>query len=336
MTLARMLRISLALQMAAGALLGTLLAAGWLPGTAARWLAAAAGAAAVPVLLTAGALGAELIVDAIADPRQPPRGLANALRVWLGETGASLRAFCIRQPFGADFPEPRIVHDKDRPALLLIHGYVCNRAAWRPLLEAGALARCNVATVDLLPVYASIDDYAPLIDTAVERLRAASGAPAVVLVAHSMGGLAARAYLRRFGAAAVARVITIATPHAGTRFAPLGNGPNARQMRPGSDWLRALDAALTPALRARFLSIAGTDDNLILPRASALLAGARHASIDGVGHVAALEDRRVWGIIATEAQAAARGRERPAPEDRGVSGGEAGAQAALERIAKDR
>ncbi|HEX7156617.1 MAG TPA: alpha/beta fold hydrolase, partial [Burkholderiaceae bacterium] len=266
MTLARLLRISLALQLAGGGVLGYLLSAPWLAEPALRWLAAVAGAVALPVLVTAGALGGELVIDAIVDPRQPRRGLANALRVWLGETGASLRAFCFRQPFGADFPEPATFHDPRRPAVLLIHGYVCNRAAWRPLLEAGALAGCNVATVDLLPVYTSIDDYATVIGAAVERLSAAAGAPAVVLVAHSMGGLAARAYLRRFGDAAVARVITIATPHAGTRFARLGSGVNARQMRPGSDWLHALDGALTPALRTRFVCIAAGDDNLILPR----------------------------------------------------------------------
>ncbi len=44
-------------------------------------------------------------------------------------------------------------------------------------------------------------------------IEAATGASQVVLVGHSMGGLVARAYLRRYGGAKVRRLITIGTPH---------------------------------------------------------------------------------------------------------------------------
>jgi pimeloyl-ACP methyl ester carboxylesterase len=293
MKLATMLRLFLAVQLAAGTLLGVWL----LPAGAPLWQAIAVGAL-LPVAGTAVLLAIELAVAAIVDPRRPRASPAKLLRVWLGETGCSLRVFGWRQPFAAAFPEPSLVRDPARPALLLIAGYVCNRAVWKPLLDSGRLAHCNVATVNIEPVFASIDLYADEIDTAIERLRAATGAARVTLVCHSMGGIAARAYLRQHGDGAIDKVITLASPHHGTIFGVLGHGANARQMARGSEYLTTLAGAETVELRRRFVCVATADDNLVVPRTSPLLPDAEHHVIDGVGHLALLEDERAWALIA--------------------------------------
>lgn len=275
-------------------------------GTALAWWLAPAGVRGyawiggivLPAIGTASVLALEFALAAWLDPRAPRASLPHVLAVWWREVRVSWRAFGWAQPFAASFPEPPLMRDPARPAVLLVHGYVCNRAVWRPLLASGQLAHCNVATVNLQPVFGSIDGYADLVATAVKRLRAASGAAQVVLIGHSMGGIAIRAYLRRHGADAVARVITIGSPHDGTVLGKLGQGVNARQMARGSDYMRALAAALTPALRAKFVCLATRDDNLILPRASALLPGARHVVFDRVGHLALIEDARVWQTLA--------------------------------------
>ncbi len=293
MKVATLLRISLALQVGAGALL----AAWGLPDGTGLWLAPAIGLA-VPPAGHALVLGIEFAVAAWADPRRPRASAWRVLGIWLRETSASARAFAWRMPFFAGFAEPPIVRDPARPAVLLVHGYLCNRAVWKSWLDAGGFAGCNVATVDLTPPFGDLDGYADLLRAAVERLRAASGADRVWLLAHSMGGLAVRCYLRRHGDAAVAGAITIGSPHHGTLFARCGHGRNAAQMRPGSDFLRALAASENEARRAKFVCIATRDDNMIVPRTSPLLAGARHHVLDGVGHLAAIEDRRVWRIVA--------------------------------------
>jgi pimeloyl-ACP methyl ester carboxylesterase len=293
MPLSTLLRISLGAQFIAGLLVGSW----WLPAGAAAWQAVLV-ALALPVVLTALVLAIELVVGAIVDPRRPRSSVANVLRVWLGETWCSLRLFVWRQPFAADFPEPAQVRDPARPALLLIAGYVCNRAVWKPLLDSGHLSRCNVATANIEPVFGSIDRYAAEIDAAVERLRAATGAARVTLVCHSMGGIAARAYLRQHGDDAIDKVITLASPHHGTIFGVLGHGANARQMARGSEYLNTLAGAETVERRRRFVCIATADDNLVVPRSSPLLPDAEHHVIDGVGHLALLEDRRAWALIA--------------------------------------
>jgi pimeloyl-ACP methyl ester carboxylesterase len=290
--LSTLLRIFLAAQLAGGLLLGY----GLLPDGAPAWQVVAV-AVALPVVGTALVLAIELTVGALVDPRRPRSSPARVLRVWLGETGCSLRVFGWRQPFAARFPEPALTRDPARPALLLIAGYVCNRAVWRPLLDSGRLAHCNVATVNIEPVFGSIDRYAAEIDAAIERLRAATGAARVTLVCHSMGGIAARAYLRQHGDGAIDKVITLASPHHGTIFGVLGHGANAHQMARGSAYLTTLAGVETVELRHRFVCIATADDNLVVPRSSPLLPDAEYHMIDGVGHLALLEDERAWDLI---------------------------------------
>ncbi len=300
MTLAAGLRIWLATIVGAG----TAVAAWSLPDTAPRGSALAIGIA-LPFAIAPISIGLQVVVGAIVDPRRPRTTIAHVLGVWWHESLTSIRIFLWRFPFATRADDP-IVRDPDRPALLLIHGYLCNRAVWQPLLDAGVLRDCNVATVNLEPLFADIDRYAEVVHGALTRLLDASGASRATLVCHSMGGLAARAYLRRYGDARVERVITLATPHHGTVFGRVGIGRNAKQMATGSDFLAQLAASETAALRAKFVCIAARDDNLIVPRSSPLLPGAGARPLEGVGHLALVEDARAWTLIADEV-ASARG-----------------------------
>lgn len=242
-------------------------------------------------------LAVEFTTGALIDHRAGRRlGPWAAIRLWWQETWTSWRMFDIHMPFFANFAEPPLQPDPSRPAVLLIHGFACNRAVWKPLLDSGLLAGCNVATINLEPVWGAIDTYGPVIRDAVHRLRTASGAARVTLVCHSMGGLAARVYLRDFGADAVKRVVTVATPHAGTVFAKFGYSLNTRQMRRGSDFLRELGLATAP-MAGHFVCIGSRDDNLIVPRASVWLPGAQHLTVERVGHLAMLGSARVQRLI---------------------------------------
>lgn len=276
--------------------------AGWLlpEPVEAWWLAAAAVLA--PVTVVAGLLAIEFMVAAAVDPRSPRSSPLRLLRLWLGEASVSLRLFMWRQPWRSAFAEPSLKRDPQRPALLLIAGFMCNRAVWKPLLDSGLLREFNVATVNLEPIFGDIDDYADVVHHAVESLRLRTGADRVLLVGHSMGGLAARVYLRRHGDAHVARVVTLASPHHGTVFARLGHSRNVRQM--------AKDSRFVEHLRhddhgrwSRFTTVATRDDNLLVPRSSPLLPGAKQVEFDGVGHLALIEDPRAWQAIVEEARA---------------------------------
>ena len=292
-------------------LAGALIAWAWLPEPLEPWTIVA-GAMLAPLVVVGVLLAIEFAVAAAADPRSPRTPPWRVLRMWLRETSVSLRLFLWRQPWRSGFPELPLTDDPQRPALLLIPGFMCNRAAWRPLLDSGVLSDFNVATVNLEPIFGDIDHYADVVQRAVERLRAETGAARVVLVGHSMGGLAARVYLRRHGDVHVARIVTLASPHQGTILGRLGYGRNARQMTAGSRFIEKL-ASGDRGRWVRFTTVVTRDDNLVIPRSSPLLPGAKQIELDGVGHLALIEDPRAWQIIAEEARAAAPAQRSVAP-----------------------
>ncbi len=266
-------------------------------------LAVPLGAHAAVVAINFGLAGA-------AGSRPPPEhrlGPAGALRVFLREVVDSVRVFQWLQPWLARRPLPGEATGS-QPAgapvpVVLVHGFLCNRQMWRPF--AGWLAKRGHAVqgVDLEPVFGSIDAYVPVLAAAVEALRERTGAERVALVCHSMGGLAARAYLRAQPDAPVAAVVTIGTPHRGTFHARLGQGANARQMRPDSRWLQALAKSEGPALRARFTVIFSHHDNIVVPQARQTLPDAKVLEFSGLGHLTLAFDARVW--LATERSLAA-------------------------------
>jgi pimeloyl-ACP methyl ester carboxylesterase len=181
--------------------------------------------------------------------------------------------------------------------VLLIHGYVCNSGYWHrfsPLLQQAGIEHF---ALDLEPVFGDIDDYVPQVAQAVEAICHQSGHRQVIIVAHSMGGLVARAYLRAHGSAQVAHVITVGTPHHGTALAMRGPGRNSRQMEwhngAKSEWLTKLEASETPALRARFTSIFSWHDNIVSPQLSSQLDGANNIGLFGIGHVELAMNRQV-------------------------------------------
>jgi len=299
--LARILRIGELIELlAAVALLALLLQLG------VSFVAAVVLAALLPVAVHAVPIGIEFITGAVVDRRPVSRlGPLALTGVWLRETLRSFQVFNIDQPWRADFPEPRIVRDARRPAVLFIHGYMCNRATWRPWLIGKSLPRrWNCATVNLEPVYGRVERYAEVIHTAVQRLRSDAGVERITLVCHSMGGLAARAYLRAHGHRAVARVVTIDTPHHGTLFARFGHGHNTRQMRRASEYVRRLAESDEPV---EFICFASQHDNLIVPRDNQVLATAEVVWFQRIGHLSMTDDD---GVLAKLTEVI----ERPLPE----------------------
>jgi triacylglycerol esterase/lipase EstA (alpha/beta hydrolase family) len=203
----------------------------------------------------------------------------------------------------------RIHADSPYVPVLLLHGYGCNSGYWAHLIPLLDAARISHASVDLEPVAGDIDGYVPLVERKVEALCAATGSAKVAIVAHSMGGLVARAWMRAHGTQALARLITLGTPHHGTALARFGLGENAAQMRPGSAWLRQLaaseDADGKGAARALVTSLYTHHDNIVSPQESSRLEGARNLEFGGVGHVALGSNPRVLAAVMQELAALA-------------------------------
>jgi triacylglycerol lipase len=294
---ARQLRIALLVELVIYALLGA-----WLHRRG--WPVGAAAALAPGLFLGLRALlVATTYGFSVAYSSPVPAGFRigpfRAMRMVLEEYLGTIILFAVVQPFERFWLKPdRPKRTPGRPPLLLIHGYQCNRGAWFRLLPRLEAAGWSVATHNLEPVLTDIDSYANGIARRIDEVLAATGARQVILVGHSMGGLAARAYLRRHGAAKVHRLVTLATPHRGSRLAVLAIGANGRQVRMGNPWLTALEKVPVPPGSVAIYSV---HDNHVMPqRACSELAGARNVPIAGVGHLGMLLSRRARRVLLQE------------------------------------
>jgi pimeloyl-ACP methyl ester carboxylesterase len=213
-----------------------------------------------------------------------PRASARqCVRAWLAESWIAPRVFCWYQPFRWRCV-PDHLPSNGRCGAVLIHGFLCNRGFWNPwLLELRAADRAFVA-VNLEPVFGSIDRYVQIIDDAITRVTAATGRPPI-LICHSMGGLAARAWLRDADAARVHRIVTIGTPHRGTWLAHLARTVNARQMRVGGEWMRRIEDARASTRQVPFTCWYSNCDNIVFPTSTATLPGADNRLAEGRAHV---------------------------------------------------
>ena len=185
-----------------------------------------------------------------------------------------------------------------RIPVLLVHGYLCNRGLWWWLRRRLRARRFAVATVNLEPPLAGLDRLAAQLGERIDALLAETGAEKVVLVTHSMGGLASRAYLRRHGAAHVAGLVTLAAPHHGTQIARLGFGRNAREMEPDSEWLRRLNAE--PAADPDREPSGASTTRSSTPPDTSRLADARETILKGLGHMAMVFSPTVLACVEAE------------------------------------
>ncbi len=263
--------------------------------------------AVLAVVLARGAINANNFRMArkfgCAVPAEHRLGLAGRLCLFCGEFRASM--LTSSWTMLRHTPAPYFAAEGRALPVLLVHGYGCNGGFWAALRALLQRERISHDTVDLEPVTAPLDDYVAQVECAVQRLLAATGAPRIVVVAHSMGGLVVRAWLRRHGGRNVARVVTVGTPHHGTGLAALGIGANARQMRRDSGWLAQL-AQDDTAYRPLITSLWSWHDNIVAPATSCQLAGARNIAFSGIGHVALGSDPRVLSRILDEILAASR------------------------------
>lgn len=229
----------------------------------------------------------------------PPPPASAVMRAWVTEVITALRVFGWQQPFRYRAEPDHLPADSaGRTAVLLVHGFVCNRGFWNRWMRRLRAEGVPFVAVSLEPVFGDIDRLAQQLTPAVRAVLHATGRPPLI-VAHSMGGLVVRAWLRQVHdparpdaelvrAAAALRVITLGTPHHGTRLGDLGQSVSAMQMRIGSDWLQALAAherTHHPSPYTGWTCVWSTCDNIVFPASTATLAGARPWHVAGQPHV---------------------------------------------------
>jgi triacylglycerol lipase len=258
-----------------------------------------AGVALLILLPHAPILAVEFLLLAVfSDPHPAPRpGAAALVRAWAGEVWWGACTFGWRQPFRLRaVPDHLNGGGSACTGVLLVHGFICNRALWNPWMDRLRERGVPFIAVSLEPVLGAIDTYAEAIEAAARRLEQATGQPPLI-VGHSMGGLAARAWLRRFGGPhRCAGIVTIGTPHHGTWLARFAFSRNGRQMQRGSAWLTALNAPPATA-DVPFDCYYGNCDNVVFPASTATLPGAHNVHLPGWAHIHMLGSAQLFDDV---------------------------------------
>ena len=218
--------------------------------------------------------------------------LGSSISALANEFAARFICFNWSQPF------PQLVVGADPCGarsgvpILLVHGYVCNRGLWvmfRRTLAAAGLGPIYAVTLE--PLFGGIDTLVSKLDAKIEAICQQTGASEVMIVAHSMGGLLVRAYLAQATVARVTKLVTLGSPHHGTRLAQLGLGVTASQMRDQCEWLKCLtdnEAVLAGKHDRKLpatLSIYTLNDDLVYPPESSVLAWAENVPVAAIGHM---------------------------------------------------
>jgi triacylglycerol lipase len=231
------------------------------------------------------------------DDPAPRASALQLFKAWLGEVRTAPRVFCWQQPFRSQREPDFVPVSPGRRGVVLVHGFVCNRGLWNRWMPRLREQGVPFVAVNLEPVFGTISDYAHLIDQAVRRMEQATGL-APVLVGHSMGGLAIRAWFASVGSSERAhRVITIGTPHRGTWLGRFGMTRNSREMAMGTEWQRALEASESAQHFERFTCFYSHCDNIVFPASNATLPHADNRHVSGIAHVHLLDHPEVLNEV---------------------------------------
>jgi triacylglycerol lipase len=247
---------------------------------------------ALPFLITPALLGIQCAWAARInrhDATVLTASLGQWLGAWLAEWSAATKVFTWWQPFRHQAIPDQLTPTPGQRGIVLVHGFFCNRALWTDwMLQLKATQRAFVS-VDLEPAYGSISNYAETLEAAIKQVSQVTGLPPI-LVGHSMGGLAIRAWAAKYaghagGMQRIHRIFTLGTPHQGTAIAAASHTENGHQMRRGSAWL-ADNASRLPNDFAKYCTCFFSHcDNIVFPAGTATLAGADNRHIAGYAHV---------------------------------------------------
>lgn len=165
----------------------------------------------------------------------------------------------LRKTSGEDMPP-------GTPLPVLIHGLYHNPAAWlvmrRRLRRAGYPASCLLHYPSLRTGFAPVAE--SLADDVRGIMQRHPGRP-IILMGHSLGGLFARRLVAEPDIASACRaLVTLGSPHGGSRLAALGPGPLARDILPSSDVIARL-RELPPPAALPCLALFSPVDAMVLP-----------------------------------------------------------------------
>ncbi|MDJ0772784.1 MAG: alpha/beta hydrolase [Mastigocoleus sp. MO_167.B18] len=188
---------------------------------------------------------------------------------------------------------------KQRNPVLLVHGIWDTGKVFRKMSSYLKQQGRDVYDVDLVPNNgdAALEQLAQQLANHIKSNFNSSRA--LDLVGFSMGGIVSRYYIQRLGGIKrVQKFITISSPHYGTRIAYLSQRPGAKQMRPGSRFLKDLNHDMSILKQVDYTSIWTPLDMMIVPANSSKMPIGKQIVIPVLLHAWMLVDSRILAAVA--------------------------------------
>lgn len=207
----------------------------------------------------------------------------------------------VRQGKLMAFPKRTTAPAGAERAVVFVHGFMAGGPVFDPM-RAHVESRAAVETVGL--TYGPLESFEQVAARVAALAKLAAHGRPLTLVGHSLGGLLARWYLQELGGAVdvggpVDRLITIASPHAGTEHARFAPGSLGAALRPGSATLERLREGRGRAAQVAHVAVIAGRDRMISPPDSAgAIEAAEVHRYDDLGHNEALFDPRVVDLVA--------------------------------------
>jgi triacylglycerol lipase len=181
--------------------------------------------------------------------------------------------------------------------VIFVHGFMALGPVFGPMREA-VVAATGLPTFDFS--YGPLDSFEEVAARLAETIEhSVAKDTKVSLVGHSLGGLVARWYVCELGGAGrVDRIVTIATPHAGTRAARYAPAPIRGALAVGGAHLERLRQKASNGALLPLTAIIAEGDQLVVPIESAGdVPGAVVHRVPGVGHNESLFSPVVHALV---------------------------------------
>jgi triacylglycerol esterase/lipase EstA (alpha/beta hydrolase family) len=169
------------------------------------------------------------------------------------------------------FWQPAPSDSPSSPPVILIHGLYHNASAW--IFYKWWLRRAGYQRVSLFN-YNSLKftfwEISDQLDKWMKETARSFPGEAVLMVGHSLGGLLAKAYAGKKGGGerpAVRAIVTLGSPHKGSRMTVFGIGRLAKSLTFGSTLIRELEEIRIPS-GVNCTAIYSPVDNMVLPAES--------------------------------------------------------------------
>lgn len=185
--------------------------------------------------------------------------------------------------------------------ILFVHGWSSNASTWDTMVErfeADGYPSSHLSAYSYDTSKSNKDSAAEDVEPQVESLRETTGAEKVDIVAHSMGSLNSRWYLKELGGTGlVDEWVSLGGPNHGTNTANFCFSTACQEMRPGSKFLEELNEGDETPGSVNYGTWWSPCDNIINPDSSVALEGATNTETACISHSALTTDETVYDEV---------------------------------------